>query len=368
VRAGWVDLLDRAAEPNAFMDPALVCVAGQVYRDAPARALLAWRGLGSERRLVGVWAFAVRRAQKSALPVHVLTVPPYAHGHLATPVVDGAYLDAVLEAMLDRVAADPDLPKILALDSMGTEGPTMVALARVLAERGSTPCVLEQFRRPKLASDLSGRAYLERALSTSTRKKLRQHRRKLATRGALETRIVTGPDAVRRALDEFLVMEASGWKARHGTALLASEADAAFMRAGVGALADEGCASIHALYLDERPVSMQVVVRAGRAAFTWKTAYDERFQEFSPGMLLLEDYTTAFLADASIGFVDSCAYDDTGFMSAWTERQAIGDLWIDARRGRPVAFRVLGRLQTAYRDLRAAAKTAHATFRRVRGR
>ena len=38
-------------------------------------------------------------------------------------------------------------------------------------------------------------------------------------------------------------------------------------------------------------------MRAGAVAFTWKTAYDEQFHDFSPGMLLLEDYTAAFLAD-----------------------------------------------------------------------
>ena len=51
---------------------------------------------------------------------------------------------------------------------------------------------------------------------------------------------------------------------------------------------------------------MQLVVRAGTAAFTWKTAYDERFRDFSPGMLLLEDYTAALLADERIAFADSC--------------------------------------------------------------
>ena len=108
----------------------------------------------------------------------------------------------------------------------------------------------------------------------------------------------TESPAVRRTLEQFLAMEAAGWKGRQGTALLCDPCEAAFMRDAVGALADQGRASIHALALDQRPVSMQIVAHAGRAAFTWKTAYDERFQDFSPGMLLLEDYTAALLADA----------------------------------------------------------------------
>jgi CelD/BcsL family acetyltransferase involved in cellulose biosynthesis len=164
---------------------------------------------------------------------------------------------------------------------------------------------------------------------------------------------------VRAALEDFLQMEASGWKGRQHTALVSQATDAAFVRTMVGTLAERGEASVHGLYLDGRPVSLQIVLRAGPAAFTWKTAYDEAMHDFSPGMLLLEDYTAAFLADRSIAFVDSCAYDDSGFMSVWSERQAIANVWLDARRGKSIAFAILMRLQEGYLALRAVAKKAY---------
>ena len=124
------------------------------------------------------------------------------------------------------------------------------------------------------------------------------------------------------------------------------------------ALAARGEACIHSLTLDGKPVSMQLVLRAGPAAFTWKTAYDEAERDFSPGMLLLEDYTAAFLADPGISHVDSCAYDETSFMGAWSERQAIATLWFDATPGGSAAFTLLTRLQRAYLRARGAAKAA----------
>jgi CelD/BcsL family acetyltransferase involved in cellulose biosynthesis len=265
--------------------------------------------------------------------------------------------------MLDRLADDPQLPHIVTLDAMSTESPTMEALARVLARRASVPCMLEQSRRPKLASELDGKAYLEKALSSGSRKKLRQHRRRLAEKGALTSVVISDPTELRRALEEFLLLEAAGWKGQQGTALLCDTRDAAFMRAAIGALAKQGSASIHALYVDGKPASMQIVVRAGRAAFTWKTAYDQQFHDFSPGMLLLEDYTTTLLADASIAYVDSCSLDDSGFMSAWTERQPVSDLWIDARRGGSLTFRLLVGAQKLYRSLRAVAKRSYLALR-----
>jgi CelD/BcsL family acetyltransferase involved in cellulose biosynthesis len=366
LRPAWLDLSSRAEAANVFMDPAMLCAAAAVDPDTRYRAVLAWKAAGGRRLLVGAWVCAVRRPRKSPLPVSVLAASAYFHGYLATPMIDRACLDDTLDAMLDAIAAAPDLPSIVALDCLATDGATMEALNRVLARRNSVPCVFEQFRRPKLVAGGDGKSYLEKALSSSSRKKLRQHRRRLGEKGVLTSEIATEPAAVRNALEQFLNIEAAGWKGREGTALLSKPDEAAFMRAVIGALADQGCASVHGLYLDGAPVSLQLVVSSGGTAFTWKTAYDEVFQDFSPGMLLLEDYTTAFLADPTIEAVDSCSLDDTCFMATWTGRQPVADLWIDARRGGSLSFAVLSRMQKTYRGLRAAAKARYLKFQQLR--
>jgi CelD/BcsL family acetyltransferase involved in cellulose biosynthesis len=363
IRAHWTDLLGRAASPNVFMDPALVCVAAGIEPNARHRALLAWKTVDGRERLVGVLSFAVRRPPHSILPMQTLVVPAYAHGHLATPVIDRNHLDETLDALLDCIAADRELPKIISFEALGAGEPTSDALVSVLTARGAAPCMFDRVRRPRLASALDGKAYLENALSSSTRKKLRQHRRKLSEKGALTSTVATEPAAVRQAIDEFLAIELSGWKGRQGTALASDEGNAAFMRGAMVTLAAHGNAAVHSIYLDGKPISMQLILRAGDAAFTWKTTYDEAFHDFSPGMLLLEDYTTAFLADKSIAFVDSCSFDDTGFMSVWQERQETADLWIDARRGGSLEFRTLSGLQKAYREARATAKALYLQWR-----
>lgn len=365
LEAAWDDLLPRADAPNPLMHPAMVRACAAAFPHEKCHTLLAWKPAPDGRRqLAGIWALAMGRPHQSAFLVRVLNAPPGPLRYLSAPVIDRACLDETLHAMLDAIAADRALPHIVALDAMGTDGETMTSLLRVLAARGSAPCVLQEFRRPKLASVLDGKAYLEKALSGSSRKKLRQHRRRLAEKGVLTYGVVSEPAAVAPALEDFMRIEAAGWKGRQGTALLCDARNAEYMRNALVAMAGRGCASVHALRLDGEPVSMQVVVRAGPAAFTWKTAYDERYQDFSPGMLLLEDYTAAFLADKSIRYVDSCSYDDSGYMSTWTERQPIADLWIDARRDGGPSFRILAGLQKRYRDLRALTKTAYLKFGR----
>ena len=354
--AEWQDLVRRAVAPNVFMDPALIRSAARSYPDIPCATLLAWQNSARGRRLVGIWGFAIRRPAHSIIRTPVLTAPAMPHAYLATPVIDSAMTDEVLDAMLDCIAADRTLPSIMAIETLGADSAIAQALDRVLAGRGGAPRVIDRSMRPKLVAESDAKAYLDNALSASTRKKLRQHRRRLARQGTLQYRVAREPEAVREAFDEFMRIEASGWKGRHGTALVDNAHDAAFARQMVSALAMRGDAAVHGLYLDDRAVSMQVVLHSGPAAFTWKTAYDEKLHEFSPGMLLFEDYTAGFFADDRVVFVDSCAIDDTGYMAAWTERQPVVSMWIDARRGRSIVLAVLAGLHKAHARLRVAVK------------
>jgi CelD/BcsL family acetyltransferase involved in cellulose biosynthesis len=358
IQSAWRDLIARADVANVFMHPMLVALSAS-YPDVRCRALAAWKESDGVRRLVGFWAFAVGRAPRSILPLSVLVAPFSSHGYLATPAIDRDLLEETLQAMLDHIAADPTLPNMIALDAMCEDGATMQALNRVLAARGTAPSTLRRFVRPMLVSGLDAKQYMENALSSSSRKKLRQHRRRLAEKGTLESKTIIEPEALRAAMDDFLRLEASGWKGEKGTALLCKAEDAVFAREMIAALAPQGDAWMHALYLNGAPVSMQVVLRAGPTAFTWKTAYDQALSDYSPGMLLLEDYTAALLADRSIASVDSCAYDEASFMSAWSERQAMVDVWIDARRGGSLEFSILTQLQKTYLNLRAQAKAAY---------
>lgn len=368
VQADWEALVARADTPNVFMNPLLVKLAGETDPRRRGVALLAWLAQDGERRLAGIWAFSIGRPSQSVLPLDVLAAPAIAHGYLATPMLDRDALEPTLEAMLTAIASDPSLPNVVALDAMTAEGATMQALARVLAMRDSEPCVLAHASRPMLASELDGKRYLEQALSGSSRKKLRQYRRRLGEKGTLNYRILIAPGDVKRGLEEFFALEAAGWKGRQGSALANDPADAAFTRAMIAALAPRGEATIHQLTLDGKPVSMQIVLRAGPTAFTWKTAYDETQSDYSPGTLLLEDYTMSFLADPGIARVDSCAYDETSFMGTWRERQAIATVWFDARSGGSAVFGFLTRLQRTFLRARGAAKAAYLHYRKRCGR
>jgi hypothetical protein len=99
------------------------------------------------------------------------------------------------------------------------------------------------------------------------------------------------------------------------------------------------------LELDGQPIAMLASLLAPPGAFSYKTAFDERFSRFSPGVLLqLENL--AMLERAGIAWTDSCAAPDHPMIdSLWRERRALGRFSIaiggTARRalfGRLVSF------------------------------
>lgn len=361
IGGAWRDLTIRALEPNVFMDPGLLRAAMLAAPEAKFAVLLAWNAARPDI-LVGIWGFRVGRA---LLPVPVLRAPAAPHSYLATPVLDRLRCESVLDAMLDFIAAAPDLPGIVSLAPLRADGPTMPVIRRILARRNADMRILATRQRPLLRSVADGKASFEAALSSSSRKKLRQNRRRLAERGDLRLCIHRSPAAVAATFEDFLMLEASGWKGRAGDALACSHADADFARNMVATLAQHGEATIYALMLGGRPASMQVALKCGCAAYTWKTAYDESLHDFSPGMLLLEDYTNAFLADPAISYVDSCAFDDSGYMAVWREREILADVWFDSRRGRSVRFARAARLEEAALALRGRFKTLYRAGKRT---
>jgi hypothetical protein len=86
--APWDDLVRRASS-NVFMNPAALMAANE-SGFASVHVLLAWDDSTGLKKLVGVWAFQVRRI--SRLWPAVLEALPYNYAFLSSPVVEPAFV------------------------------------------------------------------------------------------------------------------------------------------------------------------------------------------------------------------------------------------------------------------------------------
>src|SRR3546814_8507593 len=83
---------------------------------------------------------------------------------------------------------------------------------------------------------------------------------------------------------------------------------------------------MRALYLGERPLAMLINFLCPPGGFSFKTAFDEEYARFSPGVLL-QQANLDLLGDDRIDWVDRCAAPGHPMIdSIWRERRRL--VWV----------------------------------------
>lgn len=332
----WRLLSDNAVEPSGFYLPdweLAVNASAQARTGVSALAVAAdTMTTGDNPRLIGLLpAISAWRAYRLPLPV-LVSADPY--GVLGTPLLDRERADEAAEKMIGQARGAG--AHALILRSIPIDGPVMAAFTRALDRNGLKPRVLQSYARACLDATRDADDLLRDALSPKKLKQLRRQRNRLAEHGEVIFTIAAAPDEIRRDIEIFLRLEASGWKARRGTALAQNDGDAAFIRRAVYDTAAHGNCEIVTLYAGDTPVASGIVVRHLDRAFYFKMGMDERFAKYSPGVQLTLDLTRHLCADPFIAMADSNAMPDHPMIDPiWRGRLRIGDVLIPLDRRDP---------------------------------
>jgi CelD/BcsL family acetyltransferase involved in cellulose biosynthesis len=357
VVAEWRELAAQALEPNVFYEPAFLLAAAPVFgRDAGA--VLVWSGTDSHRLLGLFPARIVNRRYGLKLPVLLGLTHPY--GPLGVPLVEREAAEPVIAAFFAHLAGAATLPGLVLLPFLPEDGPFAAALAPILRRAQMPVADFNRHQRALLAPGDERSLYVERAIGRHQQKELRRRWRRLAEIGAVLITAATEPAAVGRALDDFLALEAGGWKGRAGTATADHEQLRRFIAAAVCNLAAEGKAAINRIMVDGRAIAATIVLHSGRCAWFWKVAYDETFARYSPGVMLTVELTRDLLDDVKVTCADSCATANHAMIDhLWRERLQLCDRLIAARLLPPFAL---------VRGLERLRATAIAQAKNIRGR
>jgi len=359
IAAEWRALAARALEPNVFYEPAFALAAAPVF-GADAGAVLVRTAGG---RLAGLFPARIDRWRGGFTSTLVGWTHPYAP--LGTPLIDRDEPESVIAAWLDHLGRDPAMPAQLLLPLVPEQGAFAAALDRVLARQGRRAAAFGRHERALLAPGAERTKYLERAVSGRKRKKLRRLRRRLEDIAPVTVATATGAADVGVALKDFVVVEASGWKGRAGTAIVNNPAIRDFVQKAVAGLAAEGRARIERLLLNDTTIAAAVTLASGDTAWCWKIAYNEGLARSSPGVQLVCKLTENLLAQPTPLRVDSCATPDHPMIDhVWRERLALSDRLIALRRS-AMPFALTCWIETLRRSAIAATK---ALRDRIRGR
>jgi len=316
----WDMLAEHASEPNPFFESWYLLAALRRFDPKGEVEILRFESGGE---LLGLMP-ARRRWRYARWPFPHFASWLHANCFVGSPLVARGRETEFWQGLLDWADAHAGPALFLHLSHLPLGGVLGEALFAVADRLGRRAEVVHREERAFLCSDLSPEAYLEQALPGKKRKELRRQHARLSEQGRLT--VVRDNDTRGLAvwIDHFLALEERGWKGAAGSALACSEATELMAREALAEAGRRGKLERLSLELNGRPIAMLATFLSGPGAFSWKTAFDEDYARFSPGVLLQRE-NLALLERAGTDWCDSCAAPDHPMIdSLWTERRPVG--------------------------------------------
>jgi hypothetical protein len=315
----WEALAAEAAEPNPFYEHWMLLPALEAYGAAGLRCYAVW----DSGTLIGLFPSRVNR-RFHGLPVRTLNAWRHRNMMLcAAPLVREKAVAKCIAALLDSGIAP-----VVEFDWIGAGGPLYGALADAAAAAGMPCLVTDAYTRALLLRGRDPRA----RFNSNLKNNLRRWRARLEEYGRVTpARLAPGGD-VAAWTEEFLRLEASGWKGRAGSAVACRAEDRRFVTEVFAEAFRRGRLHITGLDLDGRALTRHSMLVAGEGAFTFKIAYDERYAKCSPGILGEVDNVRQFMETPGPRWVDSnTARENTSYGRAWKDRRTVQRVAVGTR-------------------------------------
>ncbi len=314
IRDAWRGLTGRVAEDNLFFDPDFAFAAMRTL--GPDVRLATWHDRAG--MLAGLAPVTATRLGRIAPAIRLWS---HDYGPLAVPLIGRGQVGAAIDGLLGGLAGSGSL----ILPDLWLDGDVADAVRAFAAESGRPLVVIGEKSRAMLAGSPTGGADCRATLSARRRGEYARQMRRLGDLGTVT--IESSGDPVH--FEEFLALEASGWKGHGGTAMQGIVPIAAMAREIVAAKAARGALRIDAIRLDGRAIAMLVSFLSGETAYSWKIAFDESFARFSPGAQLMMEAGRSLSSIPGIRRVDSCAEANHPMVDhVWKDRRAIATMVI----------------------------------------
>jgi hypothetical protein len=338
----WWKLSNTAVVPNVFYEPWMLLPALEPPTDlATLRFLLVFGPTGKDGT-EPLWGFFPLELQTKSMKLPVKALAFWQHHryfYLTVPLIDAGHAAKVLDAFWRWFEGNPLGCRILDTNQVIAEGPFHAVWADFAI--GRTSFTVIDFPRAFLQPASTAESYISDTISKKHRDEFLRCERRLSELGKLEYRQVDNLGDVDTWLDEFLRLEAAGWKGGPDGRAFAKETEhTEYLRT----ITREGFlrnrVMLLSLTLDGKPIAMKHNILSGEGGFSIKIAYDEEFAKYSPGVLLELENIRRVCNDSRIKWVDSCASPRHVMANrVWRERLMIrrtlfsnnshlGDFWI----------------------------------------
>jgi hypothetical protein len=305
--AKWHDLADNALEPNLCLEPdTLLSIVSHNLAGPELRLVVSERDDRFEA-CVGVQ----QRQWRTRASRRVVTSRPDAHPtpllpRLGVPLVrEGGGAEAV-GALLSTITSldQPRGAHVLDLERVWKDGPVAALVREACANLELPLHTLEEWDLPILQRREQD-GYRTSSWSRHQRRKIKRRRRQLADVFDAPVQCVDRSDDPR-AVDDLMALEQAGWKGKAGTAIRNDVDRAGFLRAVCERFRSRSKLHLLSLEADGVNVAMKCCMSVGPTFFIMRSAYDERYRRFGPGVLLAVATAEYFDSSTAALWMDPC--------------------------------------------------------------
>jgi len=309
-------------------------------------------------KLIGFFAIQ-RQTWRWGVPFRFAKSWSHFFTFLGTPLIHKLHAPAALDGFFTWARDHGKLNSFL-FSGINGEGRYFEALRSYLKDTGKRYQLFDRHDRACLKTSLSVQDYLCQSLPRKRRKEYRRLRTRLSEQGDVVSSFTDQADGIDVWIEDFLTLEAKGWKGQAGTAFLSRQDWASSLREALSQAFQDGRGLFWKLTLDGKLIAMSFGFKAGRRAWLAKIAYDENLSRFSPGVLLIFDVMETYAARDDIDVIDSCAMPDHPMINhIWRERLTITDMLVDVGAASSLHFHVACKLEEFRRQGRAALKKGY---------
>jgi CelD/BcsL family acetyltransferase involved in cellulose biosynthesis len=307
----WEALAAEAAEPNPFYEHWMLLPALEAYG---AEADFRCAAVFLDGALAGLFPLRVEPRWRRT-PVRA--VRSWRHRNMVngTPLVRAKTMRECWAALFEARVAP-----VLELEWMSAAGPLYGALVETATDAGYPWTVTDAYERAVL---VRGRDPRQR-FNSNMKNNVRRWHARLASLGEVKA-VQLGPqDDAGAWLEEFMRLEAAGWKGKAGTALACRADDRRFVGEIFPEAFRRGRLIVTGLDLDGKPLARHCMLAGGEGAFTFKIAYDEAYASCSPGILADVENVRWFMETPGPDWIDSnTARENTSYGRVWKDRRTV---------------------------------------------
>ncbi|MEO8428393.1 MAG: GNAT family N-acetyltransferase, partial [Verrucomicrobiota bacterium] len=282
----WEDLAGNALEPNIFYEAWMMLPAVEAF------------GAVEELYFVFIYAPDVKRPsgkrilcgflplelshRYKKLPVTVFSSWKHIHCFLCTPLLRVERAQEALAAFFEWLAAYESPAQLMEFRSITADGVFHKFLIDEFNQRACLTFSSDRYNRALFKPRSNAGA----GISGRHKKELRRIQTRLAAIGALEYVALESDADAEAWINDFIQLEASGWKGKDGSALASEAAHRSFFESAATGAIERDRLMMLALRLNGKPIAMKCNFISGGGSFAFKIAFDGTYSRYSPGMLL----------------------------------------------------------------------------------